>query len=116
MGSSTTPQVEFSELQALVGRLKSTVQDALEKGRPVDQLEQDLFDQLLHLGHSLMGSLFAAMKEGDVGPTFEKNGKTLRRFPQKFQRTYYLIFGKFDINRCGYGTRMGQKKQAIPFD
>ena len=116
MASSTTSQVEFSDLDELVSRLKSTVQKALEEGRPVDQLEQDLFNQLLGLGHSLMGSLFAAMKEGDVGPTVEKNGKTLRRLPQKFHRTYYSIFGKFDINRCGYGTRMGQKKQAIPFD
>lgn len=116
MASSTTSQVEFSELEELVDRLKSTVQKALEEGRPVDQLEQEVFNQLLGLGHSLMGSLFAAMKEGDVGPTVEKNGKTLRRLPQKFHRTYYSIFGKFDIHRCGYGTRMGQKKQAIPFD
>jgi hypothetical protein len=116
MGSSTTPQVEFSELEELVGRLRSTVQQALEEGRPIDQLEQDLFNQLLSLGHALMGSLFAAMNQGDVGPTLEKNGKTLRRLPQMFHRTYYSIFGKFDIERCGYGTRLGQKKQAIPFD
>lgn len=116
MAASTSSQVQFGELEQLVDRLKSTVQKTLEDGRPVDQLEQDLFTQLMALGHTLVGSLFAAMNEGDVGPTLEKNGKTLRRLPQNFHRTYYSIFGKFDINRCGYGTRMGQKKQAIPFD
>jgi hypothetical protein len=116
MTSSTTSKVEFGELEQLVEQLKSTVQKAFEDGRPIDQLEQDLFAQMLSLGHSLLGALFVAMQEGDVGLTLVKNGKTLRRLPQKFHRTYYSIFGKFDLNRVGYGTRMGQKQQAIPMD
>lgn len=116
MSESTSSQVEFGNLDQLVDRLKSTVQSAFEKGTPIDQLEQDLLSQLLSMGRALLGSLFASMKEGDVGPTLERDDKTLRRLPQLFHRTYYSVFGKFDILRCGYGTRVGQKLQAIPFD
>ena len=55
-------------------------------------------------------------KDGDVGPTLEKNGRTFRRLPEKTKRTYRSIFGNFELERFAYGTRQSQSQEAVPFD
>ena len=108
--------LEFDDLDNVVSRLRSTVQDAFQNGTAIDKVEEDLFQQLMQLGNVLLGSLFKAMKDGDVGPTLEKNGRTFRRLPEKTKRTYRSIFGNFELERFAYGTRQSQSQEAVPFD
>lgn len=108
--------LEFNDLDNVVSRLRSTVQDAFQNGTAIDKVEEDLFQQLMQLGNVLLGSLFKAMKDGDVGPTLEKNGRTFRRLPEKTKRTYRSIFGNFELERFAYGTRQSQAQEAVPFD
>lgn len=72
--------LEFDDLDNVVSRLRSTVQDAFQNGTAIDKVEEDLFQQLMQLGNVLLGSLFKAMKDGDVGPTLEKNGRRRKQY------------------------------------
>jgi len=116
MSTDVSESVEFKGLDDLVLKLRATVECALREGTAIDHVEEDIFAQLLGMGHLLLGSLFDAMKLGDVGPTLEKNGKTLRRLPETTKRSYHSVFGNFELERFSYGSRQSQKHQAVPFD
>jgi len=53
---------------------------------------------------------------GDLGPTFEHQGRTLRRLDELHDRSFVTVFGELLIRRTVYGTRETQKHEAIPLD
>ena len=55
------------------------VRQAAQDGLPVDQLERSLWSRLLALGHAMLEGFVEAQGTGDLGPTIEHEGRTLRR-------------------------------------
>lgn len=96
--------------------LLERVQRTLSEGERVDTVERDLFRQLLDLGHSMLSIFIVNQGTGDVGETVTVNGETWRRLAEPHERRYVSVFGEIRINRHVYGTREGQKIQAVPLD
>ena len=96
------------------------IQDFLRQaggaGRRIDQVESDLWGQMLQLGRRLLEGYVAGYRQGDLGPTLEQDGRVLRRLEQPHVRRYVSIFGPIEISRYVYGTRETQKHEVIPLD
>lgn len=112
-----TQEKEFLKAQKQTERLIALVRDAIEEGRRIDEVEKDLFAELLQLGFTLLSGFVQGHGDGNVGPTtVDKEGNTCRRLPEKHTRRYVSIFGELAIERFVYGSREGQKFTARPLD
>jgi hypothetical protein len=102
----------FEGFQSLV----SGVEKALEDAAPTHEVEKRVLDGLLGLGHTILEAFFAANGDGDEGETLTlETGRVLKRLAPR-ARTYRTIFGEFELHQVVYGTREGQRIEAVPFD
>jgi len=93
------------------------VRQATTSNERIDQVERRLMKQLLELGHSLLEAFVAGQGDGDVGATLTTaDGQEQGRLPEPHERPYVSIFGELSIRRYVYGTREGQKIEAVPLD
>ena len=108
--------------QALQGfwLLVEAVQDAADNRKPVHQVEQTLFGQLLVIGRQLLEVFLLKSGDGDAGPELalsaaapDRTPTFLPRLPEKHVREYRSIFGDVRIPRVCYGRR---KIEAAPLD
>jgi hypothetical protein len=112
-----TQEKEFLKAQKHTERLIALVREAIEQGRRIDEVEKDLFAELLQLGFTLLTGFVQGHGPGDVGATtVDKDGALCKRLPDKHTRRYVSIFGELAIERFVYGTREGQKFTALPLD
>ncbi len=97
--------------------MQAFIQQAAADGQRIDQVERELFRQLLVIGHALLSAFVAAAGDGDAGATLETpDGRTLRRLKGKHPRRYLSIFGELLIRRFIYAPREGQKVEGAPLD
>jgi hypothetical protein len=90
---------------------------AAAQGTAEHVVEQHLFEEALAMGHKLLGEFFKSVGPGDAGLTATlENGRTVRRLPGEPERRLVTVFGAFDIPRCVYGSRPGQKIELAPTD
>jgi len=82
----------------------------------IDQVERGLFSRLLAIGFVLLEAFVAKFGDGDVGETFEREGRTLRRSVEPHQRRYLSIFGELSIDRFVYAIRPKQKIEHATVD
>ena len=101
-----------AQFERLLGWLEAAADDR----QRLDQVERGLLRELLALGLTLLQAFVARLGTGDVGPTLERDSNCWRRLPEPRRRRYVSIFGELELRRHGYGTREGQKIQAVPLD
>ena len=105
------------DVAARLAELTGFVSDAARDGLPAHELERGVWPYLLRLGHELQGQYFALAGDGDCGETLKlADGQVVRRLPEPHSRPYQSIFGDFTLERVVYGTREGQRIEAVPLD
>ena len=105
------------DVAARLAELTGFVSDAARDGLPAHELERGVWQYLLRLGHELQGQYFALAGDGDCGETLKlADGQVVRRLPEPHSRPYQSIFGDFTLERVVYGTREGQRIEAVPLD
>ena len=92
------------------------MKEAAENGIPIDQIEKELWSGLMNLGRIMLEETIDRQGTGDLGPTIEPDGKTLRRLDTQYEKRYVSVFGEIMINRTVYGTRESQKHEVVPLD
>jgi len=92
------------------------VRQASAGNRSIDQVERSLWEQLLAVGRVMLEGYVAGYDAGDLGPTLEHEGRTLRRLEELHDRRYVSVFGELSISRTVYGTRETQKHEVVPLD
>src|SRR3954470_13216765 len=102
-------QTEFEQIAAFV-------RESSREARPIHQVERGLWERLLSLGHAMLEAHLAGAGTGDLGPTLEHEGRTLRRLDQTRERRYVSIFGELSVCRHVYGTRETRKHEVVPLD
>jgi hypothetical protein len=106
-----------AEVEATVARLWRLLQTAAQQGTAAHVVEEQLFRELLALGHQLYGWFLAQQGTGDVGECFTSpEGRPWRRLPERRVRALLTIFGAFTLDRTVYGSRAGQAIEAVPLD
>lgn len=115
------------------GRLEQLIESVRKFGREglrIDEVERSVLSELLQMGRLLLEGFIKSAGDGDVGPTLtvpavaEDSGpapgdaapgvRTWRRLKRRHGRSDVSIFGKLVIRRRVYGTREGQKIEAVP--
>lgn len=83
--------------------MQTFVEQAVEDEQRVDQVERELFSQLLAVGLTLLTAFVAAQGDGDAGPQLETaDGRLVRRLKQPRPRRYLSIFGELLVRRRVY--------------
>jgi hypothetical protein len=111
-----TQERAFLKSREQLQAIQAYVEGARSAGERIDQVERELFSQLLLLGRTMLEGFVAAQGDGDRGPTLEQEGRMLRRSAEPHPRRYLSIFGELSIRRWVYAEREGQKIVAAPLD
>ena len=112
----TQEQAVLKSQQQLQSVLDFIEQAASDGQRRIDQVEREVFSQLLAIGLTLLESFVALHGDGDAGGQVEIGQQKLRRMAQPQQRRYLSIFGELSISRTVYAVRQGQKIEYAPLD
>ena len=117
MMSPLPAQGKGLDLSARLAEVTGLVEAAARDGLPAHELERGLWQYLLRLGHDLQAAYFALAGDGDGGETLTlADGRVVKRLPEPHRRPYQSIFGDFLLERVVYGTREGQRIEAVPLD
>jgi hypothetical protein len=121
----TTPEQQscaghIDQALGIFWTLVERIQDAAGQERPIHQVEEIIFRDLLTIGLALLRSFLAASGDGDAGPTLTIPGEAadepshvLPRLDQPRSRPYLSVFGEVTIERVGYGE---DRLDAAPLD
>jgi hypothetical protein len=100
--------------------LVERLQNAADQHRPIHELEETAFRQLLIVGRWLLQAFLDMAGSGDVGPTMMVAGdsptdpdRELPRLEPTRTRPYLSIFGEINIERTCYGD---DRVEAVPLD
>lgn len=124
---------EFLKAHGRLEQLIESVRCAGREERRIDEVERLVFAELLALGRHLLCAYVTGAGDGDVGNTLDvpsvveespglpndrpsPRSRKLQRLAEPRTRRYVSIFGELAITRFVYGTREGQKIEAIPLD
>jgi hypothetical protein len=108
--------VNLENLNIQVAELKTYVLDSAEKATAAHVVELELFKRLLQLGKRVYGAFLQAQGSGDLGASVQTDGHEIQRLEHLHDRPLQTIFGKFQLKRCCYGSREGQKIEFVPLD
>jgi hypothetical protein len=101
---------EFAEILAFV-------QTAYRQGRTAHEVECGLWQRMLRLGRSVYQAWLDLFGEGDAGERIVlADGREVRRLVDLHRREIRNVFGLFELMRAVYGSREGQKIEAVPLD
>ncbi|MCI0356302.1 MAG: ISKra4 family transposase [Acidobacteria bacterium] len=106
----------FLKADAQLVALCQFVRGAGREKLRMDEVERELFSQLLLVGLTLLEAHVAAQGDGDAGPTLEAEGHEVQRLAEPRERRYLSIFGELVIRRFVYARREGQKVERSPLD
>jgi hypothetical protein len=106
----------FLKAESQLLALCQLVRDAGRKPLRMDELERELFSQLLLVGLTLLEAHVAAQGDGDAGESLEAGGHEVQRLAEPRERRYLSIFGELVIRRFVYARREGQKVERAPLD
>jgi hypothetical protein len=121
----TTPEqqgcsVAIDQALSIFWTLVERLRDAADHRRPIHQVEETIFRDLLAMGLSLLRAFLASSGDGDVGPTLVLPGETpfepsqvLPRLEAPRSRPYLSIFGAVAIERTCYGP---DRVEVAPLD
>ena len=99
------------------GEIQGFVQTMFQQGRPAHDVEKGLWERILKLGRSLFRAWLELHGDGDAGDRLVlKDGREVRRLEGLHRREIQNVFGPFALDRVVYGTREGQKIEAVPLD
>jgi len=107
----------FLKAQQQLQALQAFVEQSVDEQSRIDQVERELFSQLLALGLTLLQAFVAAHGDGDAGRHLEAaDGRQLRRLDGLHPRRYLSIFGELQLSRCVYAEREKQQIKRAPLD
>jgi|AP45_3_1055517.scaffolds.fasta_scaffold269268_1 hypothetical protein len=81
-----TQEQSILKAQQQLDQAAQMIRQATRDNRPIDQVERDLWQQMLGLGLSMLYGFVAGQGQDDAGPTLEHDGYTLRRLDQQHKR------------------------------
>lgn len=111
--SEIKPQALLDEFAEILRFVQTTFQ----QGRTAHEVETGLWERMLKLGRSLFGAWLELFGDGDAGDRLVlEDGREVRRLAALHRREIQNVFGPFELLRAVYGTREGQKIEAVPLD
>jgi len=105
------------KLQQQFAQLQECIRLAVAEGRPIHEVERDLWRRLRHMGHEALGQFLRLQGDGDMGASVTlPSGDVCQRLEELHERRYVSIFGAFQLRRVVYGSREKQQIEFVPLD
>ena len=115
--NDATSEIKPQALLDEFGEILGFVQTAFAQGRTAHEVETGLWERMLKLGRGLFGAWLELFGDGDAGDRLVlEDGREVRRLEALHRREIQNVFGPFALDRVVYGTREGQKIEAVPLD
>ena len=115
--NDATRQIKSQALLEQFHEIMVFVQSAFEQERTAHEVEKGLWQRLLKLGRSIFQAWLDLCGDGDAGERIVlEDGREVSRLEDLHRREIQNVFGLFAVMRAVYGTREGQKIEAIPLD
>jgi len=93
------------------------IQTGYEQGYTAHEVESGLWQRMLKLGRSIFQAWLDLFGDGDAGERIVlEDGREVGRLADLHRREIRNLFGLFELIRAVYGTREGQKIEAVPLD
>ncbi len=96
--------------------LQESILNHSQQHTRIDQVERNLFAELLLLGLTLLRAFVAGAGLGNEGKQVSQGDRTLHRSDQPRRRLYRSIFGKLSIRRWVYARGAKKKIEHAPTD
>ena len=107
----------FLKARQQLHAMEAFVEQAATTSQRIDQVERELFSQLLAVGLSLLEAFVAGQGDCDLGAWIKTDeGRTLRRLEEMHDRRYLSIFGELFLRRWVYAQREKQRIERAPLD
>ena len=115
--NDTTREIKSQALLDEFAEILAMVQTAYQNGGTAYAVETGLWTRMLKLGGSIYGAWLDLFGDGDAGDRIVlDDGREIRRLDALHRRDIQNVFGLFELNRAVYGTREGQRIEAVPLD
>lgn len=111
-----TKEQLFLKAQTQLADIIRLVEQTIDKGQRIDEMERLLFAEVLEVARTLLEAFVVAQGDGDIGEEVERDGRRLRRLEDRHDRKYVSIFGELLIKRFVHAVREGQKIEHAPLD
>ncbi len=115
--SDATSEIKSQALLDEFAEILAFVQNAFQEGGTAHEVESGLWQRMLKLGRSVYQAWLDLFGDGDAGERIVlEDGREVRRLADLHRREIRNVFGLFELIRAVYGTREGQKIEAVPLD
>ena len=115
--SDATCEIKSQALLDEFAEILAFVQSAFQEGGTAHAVESELWQRMLKLGRSIFRAWLDLFGDGDAGDRIVlEDGREVRRLDALHRREIRNVFGLFELIRAVYGTREGQKIDAVPLD
>jgi hypothetical protein len=116
--NNAASEIESQALLEEFAQILTFVQTAFQEGRTVHEVECGLWQRMLKLGRSVFQAWLDLFGDGAAGEEriVLEDGREVRRLDALHRREIQNVFGLFELIRAVYGTREGQKIEAVPLD
>ena len=107
----------FCKVVKLLVNLLEKLQRAAASGKAVHEVEEMAWFALIEVGRAMIAAYIKQQEEELPRPkSIEREGKKLRRLPQRRTRRYVSAFGPTPFRRDVYATRETQRQEVVPLD
>ena len=115
--NDTTREIKSQALLEEFAEILAFVQTAYQEGGTAHGVEIGLWTRILELGGHVYGAWLELFGDGDAGDRIVlDDGRAVRRLNALHRRDIQNVFGLFQLNRAVYGTREGQRIEAVSLD
>jgi len=115
--NDTTYEIKSQALFEEFAEILAFVQTAFQEGGTAHDVETGLWQRIPTLGRNVYGAWLDLFGDGDAGDRIVlDDGREVRRLDVLHRREIRNVFGSFELTRAVYGTREGQKIEAVPLD
>ena len=99
------------------GQILLFVEEAYQQGGTAHEVECGLWQRMLKLGRDLFQAWLDLFGAGEAGDRIVlADGREVGRLADLHRREIQNVYGAFELMRAVYGTRAGQKIEAVPLD
>ncbi|MCP3881878.1 MAG: hypothetical protein GY701_26335, partial [Sulfitobacter sp.] len=115
--NDATREIKSQALLEEFAEIMTFVQKAFQEEHTAHVVEIGLWQRMLKLGGNIYGAWLELFGDGDAGDRIVlEDGREVRRLNDLHRREIRNVFGLFELYRAVYGTREGQKIEAVPLD
>ena len=110
-------EIKSEALTEQFAQILTFVQEGYQQGGTAHEIESGLWQRILKLGREVFQAWLDLFGDGDAGDQIVlEDGRERRRLADLHRREIQNVFGVFELMRAVYGTREGQKIEAVPLD